>query len=189
MDTFVEFIAWLWEHRGTVTIYGGVAFIVRELTKRMAVQQIEHYLNPQARDIREIKRNVKILQEHLGVEGEWNGDGGISYAKVRRSLNQSFATFSKVILRRTLNFRRRRNRVTPKQINKMWLAWLIAMIGGKIAIRYGFKFPDEYHNAVADFLITYVAPFVVAWLDKHKKQEGGPTLANPQSYVSADPRK
>lgn len=55
-----------------------------------------------------------------------------------------------------------------QNLNKMWLVWLIALVGGKIAMHFGIKFPDSYANDVADFILQYVAPLVLAWLNKHK---------------------
>jgi hypothetical protein len=63
-----------------------------------------------------------------------------------------------------LELRRRKN-VT---ISKAWLAGIIAFLLGKIAQNYGLTFNDQTADMIADILINYIIPLVVAWLNRNK---------------------
>jgi uncharacterized membrane protein len=178
----LEYIAEHWE---IIVVIGAV--VMRELTKNMAKQTatklIEHFLSPQTKDIREIKHNLKIFMDAKGVKGEWSesGEGLISYAKVRRSLSRSFATFSKVIFRRICRYQRRKRKMN----NINWVTLIPALLGAlKLILQpFGIVIEDQSINEITNGAAAILT--VVGVIMSHTK--GG--AVNAQSYISADPRK
>jgi uncharacterized membrane protein len=164
-------IEWVAEHWEVITVIA--ALVLRELTKNMAkhtaAKLIEHFLSPQAKEINEIKQNIKIIQDHLGVEGEWSdtGAGRISFGKAR-SLTRSFAGFSRVILRRTLKLRRRK-RMNQGQIN--WMTLIPALLGAlKLILQpFGIVIEDEQINEITNGAAALLT--VIGVIMSHRKTD------------------
>lgn len=172
----VDVAEWLIEHWKTLTASGLIAVILRELTKHMVNRTVEEFINPQAKAIREIKRNLQIVQHHMGVEGEWSGEG-LTYERVRRSLSQYFALFSKVILRKIFRLRRK----NMQNIN--WITLIPSLFGvAKLILQpLGVDLShitNEQVNDIANGVAALLA--VIGVFLSHQKQEGGKTNVTPQ---------
>ncbi|WP_239632961.1 hypothetical protein [Paenibacillus sp. H1-7] len=59
------------------------------------------------------------------------------------------------------------------QISKAWLASVIAYFAGQVALKYGLTFKAEWADMIAEFLINFGLPLIMAALSPFLKRIGG----------------
>ncbi|KRE33300.1 hypothetical protein [Paenibacillus sp. Soil724D2] len=106
-----------------------------------------------------LELKIDAIMQKVGAE--WSGQ--------QNSLNRGLPNFGRFFLLSRKAKRPKGERKMP--INKVWLSGVIAYILGQVALKYGFKFDVVWADTAADIIITYVVPAVVAWLNRHKKED------------------
>jgi hypothetical protein len=155
-------IEWLYELKESVDRHGlrwGVAITIYALIRK------------ERRNIRLDKRddaifqNQKLIMDHLGIGEQWRGHLTMSSEDL-----QSFKRLS-LSLRRGIQWVKQfKRRVGKVQINKTWLVAVIIYLLAIIGKKTGMTFTDELANQIADIVLTFILPLVMALLSHRKGQ-------------------
>lgn len=131
-----------------------------------------------------MERKIDLIMDKEGIA--WSGPQNGSQ-KAPQSFREWLQWSSGVISPAASKLRRRVKKMT---INKTWLVMVITYIFGVAASKWGIEFGNQAADLAADFILQFVLPPLMAWLNKTKpapavveEEEPLPQDLDPDKFI------